>query len=330
MLKDLKEKVKYISEIVGMISITGTLIAIITATVYDFGFFAYFSTYLWNIPISISEILRDTVVIFPKITLTFITTLFFWCLLIPIWRAQALFFRKVREIKYKIIHKINNIFYKNRKNIREEENINEEQNKEKNNYKELFPIEILLFFLFITYLLMIIKDLFVLNPFIYFSLVVMLIFIKHKNNSLKHSVYKWIIGISIFYLINLFFVGIYDANQETYIQKYNKDYVVMKNGKILDNLKILKVYDSGIFAIKSNDSSSILNFSKSSFVEKPKEMNLEFIYSTEVDKYCMQNRSINIIKRNFLIDYDAFSNIDIKRNWWLFLVLFLIVPILIM
>lgn len=314
MLKDLKEKVKNISEIVGMISITGTLIAIITATVYDFGFFAYFSTYLWNIPISISEILRDTVVIFPKIVLTLITTFFFSCILLPIGRMLIPFLIKIKEIKYKI----NKTFNKNKENIGE---------KRKKGYKELIRIEILLFLLVFLYVYMIMIDSFVFNPFVFFSLIFLIFLTGYYRKKLsKYSICRWIIGVSFFYLINLFFLGIYDANQEAYIQKYNRDYVVMKNGEILDNLKILRVYDNGMFIIKANDNLPILSPNKKSFVGKPEEMNLSFIYSTEIDKYYMQNKSINIIRRNFLIDYDAFTNTIRNNKYWWFI--FIVGPII--
>lgn len=322
MLKDLKEKVKNISEIVGLISVAGTLVAIITATIYDFGFFSYFSIYMWNLPISTTEILKDAIVVFPKILLTFLLTLFIlYFFSFPLYLGVVLL-RKVRKIKYKIINKLN------------KENIKEEDKKEKKDFKELFPIEFLLLTLLPFYIFGIKYNFFIANPFWFFSLLILLFITKYKNKNLQYPLYKWIIGILIFYLINLFCVGIYDANQEVYIQKYNKDTVILRNGEKLNDIKILRVYDKSLLILKLQEElPPLYDYDKKAyFTEQIKNFKLSFLYSTEIDKYYMQNESINAVKRNFLIDCDYFSSINIKQhlkeNWWFYLLLLFITIII--
>ena len=236
MFKDLKENLKNISEIVGMISVAGMLIAIITSVLYDFGYFYYFSVYIWNLPISFSEILKDCAVVFPKLLLVFILSL------IPVLFLVAIF-----------------IFCPTKKKI-----INN-------------AIGNALSIIFVVFILSLFIEGFNIHPFFFYILFIFFIFeyepeVKDKKGK---DIFRIILVIFV-YVWAIISSGLYESKYEFNKTDTYKDFVVMKDKTMMDNVKILRAYDKGIIVIENQN-------------------NVTFLYTEDIKKYSIYKGNKNFL-----------------------------------
>ncbi len=237
MFKDLKEKVKSISEIAGMISIVGTIVVIITATLYNFGFFSYYSTYIWDLPISISEILKDTTILLPKLLLALVVSLIVFFIIIFLLFFLMFILSKIKK------NKITN-------------------NKEHSILKLKYFLSLIFFFIAFLYIILpLFTNEFIYNPLFVFSVACIIFMLDYKQNI--RTIWQTILVVVIFYMLTSISIGIYDAkNMDSNVYE---DVITMKNGDVFDNLKILRVYNNGIITMKEKNiiffySSNIKNY----------------------------------------------------------------------
>ena len=258
MLKDLKEKVKYISEIVGMISVTGTLIAIITSTLYDFGYFYSFSVHVWNLPISFSEILKDSVVIFPKLLMIYILSVIpagtYILLVLFIKPKPKVNYDGIRYLIYIFTFFIVLICFKPSFGIHPG-----------------FLFVVLMFFAFIYF-------------YGYF----------YENTEEKTDTILNIIFVLATIQVACIFVivssGFYEARFELKEENAYRDCIMFKDETTVNNVKILRVYDKGIVVIKEKNSIDFLyseNIKNYSIHSKSKIFadTIQFIYGINLSKY---------------------------------------------
>ncbi len=288
MLKDLKENLKYISEIVGMISVTGTLIAIITSTLYDFGYFYSFSVHVWNLPISFSEILKDSVVIFPKLLMIYVLSV------IPagIYISLLLLTKPKSKINYKGIEHLIYIF--------------------------TFFIVLICFkpsfdihpgFLFVVLLFF---------AFIYFY---GYFYEKKEEVTIKKiDVIVVLAAIQVACIFVIVSSGFYEARFELKEENAYRDCIMFKNETTVNNVKILRVYDKGIVVIKEKNSIDFLyseNIKNYSIHSKSKIFadTIQFIYGINLSKY--KKTFIYALNKNKMMCNKIIDFVFSKYNFYL-------------
>jgi len=274
MLKDLKEKIKYISEIVGMISVFGTLIVTITAALYNFGFFSYFSVSIWKLPITISEIITDVVVIFPKLLLILVI-----CSVLLL--VLNMLFVLIIECYTFVINIIRQIANKNNKVKIKSIVIKYKMIRYIRKYSEnVIFISFLCFLVVLLFSIVWKNQIFYLNPCVTFSICFVFFMFFCMFGKIKLLLF-WIFFILLMFFLTMICSGIYDANIES--GKKCCDYIVKKDDSTIKDIRILKVYDAGIIVMTLQNK-------------------LDFFYSSDIKKYSIDT------EKNDIFGDDIFFN----------------------
>ena len=287
MLKDLKEKIKYISEIVGMISVTGTLIAIITSTLYDFGYFYSFSVHVWNLPISFSEILKDSVVIFPKLLMIYILSVIpagTYISLLLLTKPKSIDYKGIEHLIYIFTFFIVLICFKPSFDIHPG-----------------FLFVVLLFFTFIYF-----------YGYFYEK--------KEEVTIKKIDVIFVLAAIQVACIFVIVSSGFYEARFELKEENAYRDCIMFKNETTVNNVKILRVYDKGIVVIKEKNSIDFLyseNIKNYSIHSKSKIFadTIQFIYGINLSKY--KKTFIYALNKNKMMFNKIIDFVLSKYNFYL-------------
>ncbi len=276
MLKDLKEKVKNISEIVGMISVVGTIIVVITAALYNFGFFSYFSVNIWKLPITISEIITDVVVILPKLLLILVI-----CSIL-LFIMNIVFFLIIEGYNFTI--KSPSTSKMGKKSIMTK--------YMKKHIVLIFTIISFLYFLLIFISIILKNKNLPFNPCVMFSIwfFSFIIFILHGKIG---ELLFWLSFFLLMYFVTMISTGIYDANVESLKEK--SDSIIKTDGNIVKDIRILKVYDTGIIVLSSSN-------------------NLDFFYSCDIKKYSIHTKENNIFRDDIIVNSGNGKNKQIYNS----------------